>query len=701
MDRQELAERIYELCTRPGKRLRQGDLSPLLGDVPAKEIDAALADMLAQGRLAKSNKGRIVTPQMLGMVVGQVVATATGYAFIKSDADKDALMTEDDSGCALNGDTVLARISESGDGRYTAYVDRVLRHANEAIVGVYRAEHGIGVIEPTDRRVHAKFRVEPRFAKGAREGELVAARVTAWSEEGEHDARVEEALGMQGEHRAQLRAIIREHGLAEEFPQGVLDAARALPQKVTAADREGREDLRGQPCVTIDGPTAKDFDDAVYAEDIPGGWRLYVHIADVSHYVAERSPIEAEAFERGTSVYLLDTVLPMLPEELSNGICSLNPAVDRLAFSCVMDVSAKDGDVADFRLARTVIRSAGRLVYDDVSAMLGGGEPGALAPHKAMLERLEALCGALNRRRAARGSIDFDLPEPDIRLDEKGAPLSVEAAERGVANRMIEECMLLANEVVARYAVHLDLPFLYRVHEEPDADKIRDFATLCSNLGYPLKTGKQGVHPKHLRALLERLEGKPEQAMLSSLMLRSLQRARYDTRNLGHYGLALRDYCHFTSPIRRYPDLFIHRVLGLQLAGRLDERRGASLADKAKEAAEHASAKERAASEAEMEVDDWKRAEYMQNHVGEAFDGVISGVTNFGIFVDLPNTVSGMIPLRAMEDDHYIYNEAAHAVTGRRTKKTYRLGDRIRVTCAAVDVLQRKIEFAVAPAAGE
>ena len=695
MEKKELIEAIYALCAGKGTHLRQKDLPAALGDIPGKEIEEALSELLEQGRLAKSNKGRIVTPETLGLTVGRVTATATGYAFIKWQEGKDALLTDDDTGCALHGDTVLARITKERDGRYTAYVDRVLAHMNASVTGVYVQEREGGFIEPTDRRIHARFAVSAQHTKGAQEGDLVVARVLAWSEDGDHEARIEDVLGGQDDHAAQLRAIIHEKGLSEEFPQEALDAARAVRQRVNGTDRDGREDLRKQPCVTIDGATAKDFDDAVYAEEIPGGWRLYVHIADATHYVRKGSPLDREAYDRATSVYLLDTVLPMLPEELSNGICSLNPDVDRLAFSCVMDISAHDGEVTDYRLARTVIRSSGRLVYDDVTAMLEGDETARekLTAHLPMLERLQRLTDALSARRAQRGAVDFELPEPDIRLDAQGAPVSVEAAKRGIANRMIEECMLLANEMVAQYAVNLDLPFLYRVHEEPEPDKLRTFAALATNLGYSLKVGKKGVHPKHLRELLQRLEGQPEEAMLSGLMLRSLQRARYDTRALGHYGLSLRDYCHFTSPIRRYPDLFIHRVLGMQLAGELTDERLAALSAAAPEAAEHASAKERAAAEAEMDVDDWKRAEYMEKHVGEAFDGLISGVSGFGIFVTLPNTVTGMIPLRAMEDDHYIFHEEQYVITGRRSKQSYRLGDRIQVVCAAVDVRQRKIEF--------
>jgi ribonuclease R len=522
--------------------------------------------------------------------------------------------------------------------------------------------------------------VRTRFSRGAQEDDQVVVRVVNWAEE-EIEARVVEVLGARGDAKAQLRTVIRAQGLADEFSGEAMAEADAAPLSVVERDTQGREDLRAQACVTIDGPTAKDFDDAVFAETIDGGWRLYVHIADVSHYVKEHSALDRDAYERATSVYLLDTVLPMLPEQLSNGICSLNPGEDRLAFTCVMDIDRNSGEARDYRLARTVIRSDGRLLYDEVSAALEGDVAmrDKLAKHLPTLREMEAVAAALERRRVKRGSIDFALPEADIRLDEHGKAISIEPAQRGVANRIIEECMLMANETVAMHAANLELPFLYRVHEDPDPEKIRRFAELATNLGHKLVIGKPSVHPKHLRALLEEMEGSPEEPMLSTLMLRSLQRARYDTRNLGHFGLALRDYCHFTSPIRRYPDLFIHRVLGEHLAKGLSEERAAHYADVAAEAALHASERERAAAEAEMRYDDVKKAEYMQDKVGERFEGIIAGMSNSGLFIDLPNTVTGFTPLRAMRDDHYYYEEERYRIVGRSTKKVFRLGDRVAV----------------------
>ncbi len=698
MEKAKLKRQIEELCSQAGKKLKVSDLPARFGDIPAKEIGEALDELFAEGKLMLSAKKRIMRPGELGLTYARVQATGSGHAFLVSEGrEKDALLTGNSG--ALHGDAVLATIKDRPDGRFVGTVESILVHANGTVIGTMETgKGGDCIVVPGDQRIHARLHIPASGTAGAAPGDQVVAEVEDWDAPYEPQARIVEVLGKSGDSSTQLRAIIRSHGLEEKFSDAALEEARALPKHVTAKARKGREDFTDQPCVTIDGETAKDFDDAVYAQEIPGGYRLHVHIADVSHYVRPHSPIDRDAYDRATSVYLLSTVLPMLPEELSNGICSLMPGEPRLAFSCIMDIDKSTGDVTDYRLSRSVICSHGRLTYTDVTALLEGDDAARekLGSHGELLGLLERLAAVLAARRDRRGSIDFNLPEADIRLDGEGRAVSVEAAERGVSNRIIEECMLLANEVVAQHAVNLDLPFLYRVHGEPGAEKIKAYAALATNLGYALKVGKHGVHPKHLQALLGQAKGRPEETMLSTLMLRSMQRARYDARNQGHFGLALKDYCHFTSPIRRYPDLFIHRVLGMQLAGELDEDRGAELAAFAPEAAAHCSERETAASGAEMDWDSLKKAEYMSAHVGESFEGVVSGAIATGFFVDLPNTVSGMVPLRSLTDDSYALVEGQYCIKSRRTGHMFRLGDKVLVRCESVDVEQWKIEFSVA-----
>ncbi|HEY6007967.1 MAG TPA: ribonuclease R, partial [Geobacteraceae bacterium] len=515
--------------------------------------------------------------------------------------------------------------------------------------------------------------------------------------------RVIEVLGQPDDPAVEVLAIIRKHDLPDQFPDDVLAAARAVPRTVREAALAGRTDLRGRLTVTIDGETARDFDDAVAVErEGEGSIRLWVSIADVSHYVAEGSPLDREAYRRGTSVYFPDRCLPMLPEELSNGICSLNPDVDRLTMTAEL-LFDRSGRVAAASFYPSVIRSAARLTYTEVARLLGGADteaaPGRreLLPH---LRLLEELALRLMAQRRLRGSIDFDLPEPDIILDLQGGVQAIVRAERTIAHRIIEECMLAANEAVARFVEERVVPFLYRVHELPNAAKLEGFAEVARSFGHDFPLGEAAVAPGVFQRLLEAVAGRPEERLLNQMLLRCMQQARYAAENLGHFGLAAPAYTHFTSPIRRYPDLVVHRILKMVLSGRISGRRVEQLTGELPEVAEETSRRERLAMEAEREIVELKKLQFMADKVGEEFDGFVSGVTPTGLFVELAEIfVEGMVPLAALPADFYLFNERAHLLQGERSKKSYRLGDPLRVRVASVSLVRRQMEFVPADGA--
>ncbi|MGI5884774.1 MAG: ribonuclease R [Candidatus Spyradocola sp.] len=647
--------------------------------------------MVEEGRLVQTRKERYALPETLGMIRGQLHGNARGFGFVvPENGEQDLFIPPDRMGGALHGDTVFARVTNAE--RREGEIARVLAHANDVIVGTFERDGDATYVVPDEKRISMDVYVSRSDRGSARPDDKVVVRVTQWPSRGRNPrGRVIENLGNKDDIGTDIKSLIRQHRLDEDFPQSVLGAAAQLPDSVQESDLAGRRDLRALNTFTIDGATAKDFDDAVSIEDIPSGWRLGVHIADVSHYVVDGSLLDREAFKRATSVYLLDRVLPMLPETLSNGLCSLNPDVDRLTFTCSMDIDP-EGRVLSYDIYPSVIHSHARLVYEDVTRLLETGEETGFAPEVARdLRRMGKLAETLSAVRRARGALDLDIDEAVITLDERGVPTSIEREERGIANSMIEEFMLKANECVAEFARLHQIPILYRVHEDPDPEKIQAFDAFLINLGYRIRTSKGKVHPKALQAVLDKAKGKPEEGLISRLMLRSLQKARYCPQPLGHFGLAAPDYCHFTSPIRRYPDLFVHRALHLYLAGKSTAR----MAKRAEEYAQHCSEKERQAMEAERDVDDLKKAQYMLGHIGEVYEGVISSVTSFGLFVELPNTVEGLIHISNLDDDYYTFVEKSYMLLGERKKKVYRLGDPIRIVVTAVDMSTRRVDFAV------
>jgi len=693
----QLQEQILDQLRIMGAPQLPEDLLDAMG-APAIEFFNALDALEAEGRLFTTRKQKVALPEQLGYVTGRLQITSRGYGFVlPADGSDDIFVAQKSLSGALNGDTVTARLVQSGGASSEGEVIAIVEHANTQIVGTFHKNGKTCTLVPDNKKLGECFPAENARRGAAKDGQKVLCRMDYSTGALLPTAKVTEVLGWPDDVGTDVLSVIRAHDIPEAFPKVVLNAARAIPQEVPQDDILRREDLRKMTIVTIDGRDSKDFDDAVSLEKLSdGNYLLGVHIADVSHYIKEGSALDKEALRRGTSVYFVDRVIPMLPEELSNGICSLNPQVDRLTLSCFMEIDPS-GTVVSHRIAETVIRSTERLVYEDVSALLGGNAAlrrryKKLVP---MLTDMQELWGILNARRMQRGSLEFELPECKILLDEKGRTKDVQLCERGIANRIIEEFMLVCNETVAEHMAHLEKPMIYRVHEVPDEEKIAELAAFLGGFGLTLRRGNGPLRPKALQNVLLKAEGRPEENIVSRVSLRSLKKARYCEQNLGHFGLAAEYYCHFTSPIRRYPDLLAHRIIKETLHGRLSARRTASLQTRLPEAALHCSERERAAMETEREVDDLKKCEYLSGHVGEQFKGVISGVTSFGIFVELPNTCEGLVRISDLSDDYYVFEEKNYRYVGRHHGAVYRLGDTVQITVSAVDLETHRADFAL------
>lgn len=503
-------------------------------------------------------------------------------------------------------------------------------------------------------------------------------------------------LGHKDEAGTDVLSIIRQYKLPEKFPPKVAEAAAQVNQTVLEEDKAGRKDLRHLRTFTIDGADAKDFDDAVSLEITEDNhFLLGVHIADVSHYVKENTPLDEEALARGNSVYLVDRVIPMLPPELSNGICSLNPDEDRLTLSVIMEID-EEGKVLDYQIYESVIQSKKRMIYEEVNKVLDEEDEDLMSQYADFIEDLrnmERLCHILNKRRMKRGSIDFDLNESKITLTPQGRVEDIKLYNRGIGERIIEEFMLICNETIAQHVFWRNMPFIYRIHEDPDVEKMLEFNEFIHNFGYHLKGIGGRIHPKALQHLLDEIRGTREEGIINAVMLRSLQKAKYSPENTGHFGLAAQHYCHFTSPIRRYPDLVCHRIIKDMLNNRLDLNRIAKLESILPGIAEHCTEREILADEVEREVEDLKKAEFVLDKIGMEFDGIISGVTNYGLYVELENTVEGLVHINTMDDDYYVYYEKHYCLIGQRTSRVYRLGDLVRIRIVGVDMASRNIDF--------
>jgi len=701
----DIKEKILEI-------LREKNTPPLFPDKLMEILEISeqdryifldiLDDMVEDGKLVMTRKKKYALPETLGFLVGRLQGNQKGFAFFIPDDEneEDVFIPAENLNTAMHNDRVMIRILKNGHSSARSRegeVYKVLSRANKTVVGTFEKDRNFGFVIPDDSRISNDIFVSKDNMQGAETGHKVVVEILRWPDLRRNpEGRIIEILGHKDEAGTDILSIIRQFNLPEEFPQEVLAVAKKIPQSVSQDEIAKRKDLRHLKAFTIDGADAKDLDDAISIEKMDNGnFKLGVHIADVNHYVFADSPIDKEAFVRGTSVYLVDRVVPMLPRELSNGICSLNPDEDRLAMSVIMEIN-RQGKVVDFTIDETVIRSRKRMIYEEVTKILEEKDPELMAEYEDFIEELEMakeLCEILNARRVERGSIDFNLVETQIILDENGKPIDIKPVERGISNRMIEEFMLVCNETIAEYMYWQELPFMYRVHEDPDIEKMLDFNEFIHNFGYYLKGIGEGVHPKVLQELLENVKGKPEEGIISAVMLRSLQKARYSHENLGHFGLATKNYCHFTAPIRRYPDLMIHRIIKESIHGKLNKKRIKELEEMLPSMAEHCSKRERVADEAERETDDLKKVEFMLDKLGQEFDGIISGVTNYGIYVQLPNTVEGLVRISAIEDDYYVYNEKHYCLIGERTRRILRLGDSVRVKVAKVDMVMRNIDF--------
>ena len=575
---------------------------------------------------------------------------------------------------------------------------RILERGQQRIVGTFEAgSKGYGFVVADDKKIAKDIFISRENTKGAVTGHKVVVEITDYGEDRRNpEGKVIEILGHINDPGVDILSVIRRYELAVEFPEEVYAEIEHLGTEVAEADKKGREDLRDLLTITIDGADAKDLDDAVSLKRLGNGnFELGVHIADVSHYVRENTALDKEAYARGTSVYLVDRVIPMLPHKLSNGICSLNPHVDRLALSCLMEVNGR-GEVVSHRILESIINSDYRMTYTAVREILEDGTPALLEQYAEilpMLEDMEELRQILGEKRRKRGSVNFDLPESKIILDENGKPIDIKPYEKSIATNMIEEFMLVCNETIAENSFWQEMPFMYRSHQEPDEDKLEKMEQFLRGFGYYLRKKDGEIHPRELQKVLQKAEETDEERIITRMVLRSMMQARYTAENGGHFGLAAKYYCHFTSPIRRYPDLEIHRMIKKMLHGELDEKASAYYRRKMPDWAKHCSKQERVAEDAERDTDALKKVEFMEDKVGQIYEGIISGVTNWGIYVELPNTIEGMVALSQMDDDYYEFDEKKMLVFGKRTKKSYRLGDKVVVSVAKVDRMMGTIDF--------
>lgn len=668
-----------------------------------KDFVKALVQMEEKGLVVRTRSNRYGLPEKMNLVKGKLTGHAKGFAFVipEEPGMDDIFIPPHEKNNAMHGDIVLARVSSHGSGqRREGTIVRILERGAQQIVGTYTESKNFGFVIPDDKKFAGDIFIPKAAANGAVEGHKVVVKLTVYPEgrmsaEGE----VVQILGHKNDPGVDILSVIHKHGLPQEFPEEVFQQAVDTSDSIDESELKNRRDLRNEVIVTIDGADAKDLDDAVTVTKLDNGnYKLGVHIADVSYYVREGTPIDLEAADRGTSIYLVDRVIPMIPHRLSNGICSLNPKVDRLTLSCEMEIDS-DGIVVNHDIFQSVIKTTERMTYSDVNKILTENDEELIKryePLVPMFRLMEELAQILRDKRMHRGAIDFDFKEAKVLVDEEGKPSDVVLRERSVGEKLIEEFMLAANETIAEHFSWMDVPFIYRIHDEPKEDKLRRFFEFITNFGYIVKGTANSVHPRALQEIIEEVQGKPEEMVVSTVMLRSMQQAKYEPENLGHFGLATEFYTHFTSPIRRYPDLIVHRLIRTYLIeGKLDQATREKWDAKLPGIADHSSKMERRAVDAERETDELKKAEYMEDKIGEEYDGIISSVTNFGMFVELPNTIEGLVHVSYMTDDYYHYDERHLAMIGERTGHVFRIGDEITVRVIKVDKDERSIDFEI------
>ena len=662
-----------------------------------EEFRKVLDELLKESKISITSKGKYMKPDA-NIVTGVFISNARGFGFVEVEGrEEDLFVPEDNVNGAFHNDIVQAKILPGQRGkRQEAEIIRIVSRGTTQVVGIFQKSKNFGFVIPDNMKLSSDIFVPLERSKGAVDGHKVVVELTDYgNDRRKPEGKVVEILGHINDPGVDILSMVRNFGLPMEFDEKVMNQAERVASEVSEADMLGREDLRDVVMVTIDGEDAKDLDDAVSVSKEGDDYLLGVHIADVTNYVQENSALDREALKRGTSVYLVDRVIPMLPHKLSNGICSLNAGVDRLALSCIMRINSK-GEVVDYRIVESVICVDQRMSYTSVKKILEDKDAEECSKYETfvpMFQMMEELAGILRAKRKKRGSIDFDFPETKIILDKEGHPLEIKPYDRNTATKIIEDFMLIANETVAQHFYWLELPFVYRIHDNPDPERIQQLGVFISNFGYGIKTTQEEVHPKEIQKLLGKIEGTPEEALISRLALRSMKQAKYSIECIGHFGLACQYYCHFTSPIRRYPDLQIHRIIKEQLRGRLKDNRIRHYNDILAQVADHSSRMERRADEAERETDKLKKTEYMEQHIGERFEGVISGITSWGIYVELPNTVEGLIHVSELRGDYYYYDEKNYEMVGRDSGRKYKLGQRIAVIVEGTDRFTRTVDF--------
>lgn len=663
-----------------------------------EELKEVLDLLVSEGKIGVSKKGKYGKPDEFAPI-GIFSGHAKGFGFVTIEGQKeDVFIPAEKTLGAMHGDRVqIAVESENTGRRQEGAVVRILEHVNKTVVGYYQKNKSFGFVLPDNQKLSQDIFIPQGMDMGAVTGHKVVVKITDFGgDKKKPEGMVTEIIGHVNDPGTDILSIIKAYDLPEEFPEEVMKQAMWTPDLVDDRELEGRKDLRHLPTVTIDGEDAKDLDDAItISKENENHYTLGVHIADVTHYVQEGSAMDKEALKRGTSVYLVDRVIPMLPHKLSNGICSLNAGTDRLALSCIMEIDGK-GNVLGHQIAETVIQVDRRMSYTAVNAIVTDKDPEVMEEYRDFNEMfflMKELAEILREKRRQRGSIDFDFPESKIILDSKGKPLEIKPYERNAATRIIEDFMLIANETIAEDCFWQELPFVYRTHDTPDSEKMKRLGTFINNFGYTIRTQNGEVHPKELQKLLDKIEGTPEEALISRLTLRSMRQAKYTVICSGHFGLAANYYTHFTSPIRRYPDLQIHRIIKENLKTGLGEKRVSHYERILPEVANQCSAMERRADEAERETDKLKKCEYMSGHLGEQFVGAISGVTNWGLYVELPNTVEGLVRANELTEDYFVFDEANMELVGELTNIRYKLGQKVIVEVAGTDKLTRTIDF--------
>ncbi|MGI9952173.1 ribonuclease R [Moorellaceae bacterium AZ2] len=696
------AEKVLDLMRHKSYRpMTLEELQETLG-ADYHTLKELLQELEAEGRVVRTRKNKYGVPEKMGLAAGKLQVSPKGFAFLLplERGQEDIYISPGKLNGAMHQDLVLARLlPDQGTRRREGEIIRILKRANSRIVGTYERNRRVGFVIPDDPHLQQDIFIPLEESRGAKHQDKVVVEITRWPEARRNpEGRIIEVLGPAGAPGVDVLSIIKKYNLDPDFPPAVKREAKKIREEIGAADLEGRRDLRDWRLVTIDGSDAKDLDDAVSIERLSNGnFLLGVHIADVSYYVREGGALDKEAFRRGTSVYLVDRVIPMLPPRLSNGICSLNAGVDRLAISVVMEISPR-GKVVSYEIFPSIIRIRERMTYDAVRRILVDQDHDLMARYQELVEDfrlMEELCLILYDKRMKRGAIDFDFPEAKVLLDEDGRPVEIIRVQRSIAERIIEEFMVLANEVVAQHLHFLNIPLIYRVHEEPAPDKLEELNRFLGPFGYHVRRDAEGrIHPKVLQRIVTEMRGRPEERVISTVILRSLMRARYAPGALGHFGLASQYYCHFTSPIRRYPDLVVHRILREVLAkGKLHPRRIERLKELVAQAAARASEQERIAEEAERESLLLKMVEYMKERVGEVYPGIISGVVPYGFFVELENTVEGLVHISTLTDDYYYYQEDHMALVGTHTRKSFKVGQTVQVQVIRVNVEARQVDL--------